>query len=110
MYVVDPPDACNTAYASDGLDPDEARRGRAEGCRATRRRAQSRPALVLFVPHECLMKPLGRCLQLTSLVVLPVAMMLQIADGISVKQMLTIWVAGASVFWIGRIIEGYAGV
>ena len=56
------------------------------------------------------MKPLGRCLQLTALVVLPVAMMLQIADGISVKQMLTIWVAGASVFWIGRIIECYAGV
>ncbi|HEX7450488.1 MAG TPA: hypothetical protein VF306_23210 [Pirellulales bacterium] len=56
------------------------------------------------------MKPLGRGLQFTALVALPLAMMLQIADAISVKQMLTFWIAGAALFWIGRIVEGYARV
>ena len=54
------------------------------------------------------MRPLGRGLQLAALLALPLAMMLQVTDAISVKQMLTLWIAGAALFWIGRIVEGYA--
>jgi len=45
---------------------------------------------------------------MAALVALPLAMLLQIAEAVSVKQMLTLWIAGAALFWIGRIVEGYA--
>lgn len=54
------------------------------------------------------MKSLGRTLQVAALVALPLAMMLQAAERVTVGQMLAIWIAGASLFWIGRIVEGYA--
>ena len=41
-------------------------------------------------------------------VLVPLAVILQLAERVSVGQMLTLWVAGASLFWIGRILEGYA--
>ncbi|HJT36148.1 MAG TPA: hypothetical protein VJ783_29270 [Pirellulales bacterium] len=55
------------------------------------------------------MKSLARGLQIVALFVLvPLAVILQLAERVSVGQMLTLWVAGASLFWIGRILEGYA--
>lgn len=54
------------------------------------------------------MKPLGRGLQWVALVLLPLAMILQIDERITLGQMLTLWIAGISLFWIGRIVEGYA--
>jgi hypothetical protein len=54
------------------------------------------------------MRPLGRSLQLLGLVLLPLGMVLQLAGAISVGGMLTALVAGASAFWLGRIVEGYA--
>lgn len=54
------------------------------------------------------MKSLARGLQIVALVLLPLAMILQAAERVTVGQMLTLWVAGASLFWIGRIVEGYA--
>jgi hypothetical protein len=54
------------------------------------------------------MRPLGRSLQLLGLVLLPLGMVLQLARAISVGSMLTVLVAGAAAFWLGRIVEGYA--
>ena len=42
-----------------------------------------------------------------ALLLLPLAMILQIANSISVAQMLMLLVAGFSLFYIGRIVEGY---
>ncbi|HVA48592.1 MAG TPA: hypothetical protein VNH11_19660 [Pirellulales bacterium] len=42
-----------------------------------------------------------------ALVLLPLSMLLQIADAISVGRMLIVMVAGFALFWIGRIVEGY---
>lgn len=55
-----------------------------------------------------MMKSLGRGLQGVALALLPLAMMLQIAERVTVGQMLTLWIAGISLFSIGRIVEGYA--
>lgn len=55
------------------------------------------------------MKSLARGLQIVALfVLLPLAVILQLAERATVGQMLTLWVAGLSLFWIGRIVEGYA--
>ncbi len=54
------------------------------------------------------MRQFGRGLQMAALVMLPLTMILQIADAVTVKQMLICWLAGGSLFFIGRIAEGYA--
>lgn len=61
------------------------------------------------------MKSFGKLLQYAGLIVLPLAMFLQWMPGqtrdgtlISVGQMLMMLVAGACLFWIGRIVEGYS--
>ncbi|MDA7980635.1 MAG: hypothetical protein MPJ50_17905 [Pirellulales bacterium] len=61
------------------------------------------------------MRSFGKFLQLAGLVALPLAMLLQWMPGdskdgtvISVGQMLMMLVAGACLFWIGRILEGYS--
>lgn len=55
------------------------------------------------------MKSLARGLQIVALFVLvPLAVILQLAERVSVGQMLTLWLAGASLFWIGHIVAGYA--
>lgn len=55
------------------------------------------------------MRALARGLQIVALfVMLPLAVILQIDQRVTVGQMLTLWVAGASLFWIGHIVEGYA--
>jgi hypothetical protein len=54
------------------------------------------------------MATFGRQLQFIGLAVLPLAMVLQLADILSVGQMLVMATMGFSAFWIGRIVEGYA--
>jgi hypothetical protein len=53
------------------------------------------------------MQQFARGLQLVALLLLPLGMILQIANSISVGQMLMLLVAGFSLFYIGRIVEGY---
>ena len=55
------------------------------------------------------MRRIGRVMQIVALALLPLAIVLQLADRISLSQMLAVLVAGVCLFWIGRIIEGYAG-
>ena len=55
-----------------------------------------------------MIRSIGRGLQLLALVALPQAMVMQVANRLSLGQMLLIMVAGAAAFWLGRIIEGYA--
>jgi hypothetical protein len=50
----------------------------------------------------------GKLLQWIGLGVPPLAMLLQLAGGISLGQMLTMLVASVCSFGIGRILEGYA--
>lgn len=53
------------------------------------------------------MPQFARGLQLVALLLLPLGMILQIADRMSVGHMLMLMVAGFCLFWIGRIMEGY---
>ncbi len=55
------------------------------------------------------MRILGRSLQQLGLVSLPLSMFLNLVDVLDTKKMLTMAVAGFALFWIGRIVEGYAG-
>jgi hypothetical protein len=50
----------------------------------------------------------GRQLQFFGLVMLPLAIALQLAEKLTVGQMLVMATMGFSAFWIGRIVEGYA--
>ena len=58
------------------------------------------------------MKTIGKSLQVIGLVLLPVAMILEISNGLGrsfgVSQMVILLVFGVAVFYIGRIMEGYA--
>jgi hypothetical protein len=54
------------------------------------------------------MATIGRQLQFFGLAVLPLAMVLQLAEKITVGQMIVMATMGFSAFWIGRIVEGYA--
>jgi hypothetical protein len=53
------------------------------------------------------MRQIARTMQIVALVLLPLSMVLQAARALSVGQMLVAMVAGFSLFWIGRILEGY---
>lgn len=52
------------------------------------------------------MRILGRFLQIVGLAVLPLAIVLQLA-GLGLGDMLVMMVAGASSFYLGRIVEAY---
>lgn len=54
------------------------------------------------------MRSFARLLQLIGLMALPLGMVLQLGNSISLGQMLLVMIAGASAFWIGWIVEGYA--
>jgi hypothetical protein len=54
------------------------------------------------------MYSLGRTLQIMGLILPLLAIFLQLAGSISVGMMLTMLVAAVSVFYLGRIIEGYS--
>jgi hypothetical protein len=53
------------------------------------------------------MRSLGRALQFAGLIALPAAIVLQL-NGLPLRDMLLIMVAGMASFYLGRIIEGYA--
>ncbi len=53
------------------------------------------------------MRSFGRALQIIGLAVLPLGSILQLASAITLGQMLTMLVAGACVFGIGTILQGY---
>lgn len=55
------------------------------------------------------MRAIGRLLQLTGLVVPICAIVAQLAQSISLGEMLMFLVAAVCAFWIGRIVEGYSG-
>ena len=54
------------------------------------------------------MRGIGKFMQLVGLTAPPLAIVMQLAETISLGQMLTILVASVCVFWIGRIVEGYS--
>jgi hypothetical protein len=53
-------------------------------------------------------RAMGRLLQIVGLVLPPLAILMQIMDQVSVGKMLTMCVASLSMFYIGRLLEGYA--
>ena len=58
------------------------------------------------------MKAFGRLLQIAGLVLLPLAMFMEVTNGLGrsfhVSQMVIMLVFGAAAFYIGRIVEGHA--
>jgi len=56
------------------------------------------------------MKPLGRLAQVVGLALPAVAVILELNRTITLGQMLVMLLAAVCCFWIGRIVEGYAGV
>lgn len=55
------------------------------------------------------MRAFGRLLQHVGLLIAPAAIVLQLAEAIDVRQMLAFAVAALCLFWMGRLLEGYAG-
>ena len=55
------------------------------------------------------MRAIGRAGQLAGLVLPALAILLELNHRISLGQMLVMLVAAVCCFWIGRILEGYAG-
>ncbi len=54
------------------------------------------------------MRSTGRFLQFVGLAVPPLSIVMQLGEAITLGQMLTMLVAAACSFGIGRILEGYA--
>ena len=54
------------------------------------------------------MRAFGRILQHLGLLVAPLAVLLQLAEAIDARQLLAFGVAALCLFWIGRLVEGYA--
>lgn len=55
------------------------------------------------------MRTLGRSLEVLGLVLPPLAVIFQLAERISLGQMLIMLVSAVCLFGIGRIVEGYVG-
>lgn len=59
------------------------------------------------------MKFLGKMLQLFGLIILPLSIVMQLSDllgrKINLSQMVFMLVAGVTAFYLGLLIEGYAG-
>lgn len=56
-----------------------------------------------------MMRALGRLMQIAGLTIPLLAIVAQLNESITLGQMLLFLVAAVSAFWIGRIVEGYAG-
>ena len=54
------------------------------------------------------MKSFGRILQFAALTILPVAMIVQLGGALRPAQLLVALVFGVAIFYLGRMIEGYA--
>ncbi len=59
------------------------------------------------------MKAFGRLLQIVGLILLPLSMMMQLTDVLgrpfNVSHMVIMMVFGVAAFYLGRMLEGYAG-
>jgi len=55
------------------------------------------------------MRVIGRLGQFAGLALPPLAILLQLNQTITLGQMLSMLLFAACAFWIGRILEGYAG-
>jgi hypothetical protein len=53
------------------------------------------------------MRTFGRLLQQVALCLPPVSIVLQLLGNLKLNAMLTLLIAAVSMFYIGRIIEGY---
>jgi hypothetical protein len=53
-------------------------------------------------------RSLGRLLQIVGLSLPILAILMQVMEQITVGQMLVMWAAAMCMFYIGRIVEGYA--
>ena len=60
------------------------------------------------------MKTIGKVLQQLALVILPIAIVLELTGGMArsfgVADLLKALIFSVILFWIGRLIEGYASV
>jgi hypothetical protein len=63
-----------------------------------------------------MIRNLGKAMQVAGLVILPVAMLMQLTEGIraptgsfTVSAMLIMMVGGVAIFLLGRLMEGYGG-
>jgi len=54
------------------------------------------------------MRKFGHLCQVAALVALPLAIILQLQNAIDLRTMLAILLAGVCLFYIGRLVEGYA--
>lgn len=58
------------------------------------------------------MRSLGRGLQYIGLALLPLAMIMELTDGLGrsfgVSEMLVMLIFGAAIFYAGRLVEGYS--
>jgi hypothetical protein len=75
---------------------------------ATQVAKPSHSAHTTVYPLRPPMARLFRGMQHVALVLPPLAMLLQLANSISVKEMLLLVLAAVCLFWIGRLLEGYA--
>jgi len=55
-----------------------------------------------------MLRVFGRAMQVLGLTLLPLAMLFQLSQSITLGHMLAMLVAGLCAFYIGRIVEGYA--
>lgn len=62
-----------------------------------------------MIRYNLVMRRIGRAFQLAALVGLPVSIPLQLAGAIDLRQMLALMAASFCLFYLGRLIEGYAG-
>ncbi len=54
------------------------------------------------------MQAVGRLMQIVALVLPLLAILMQLSGGLDVKRMLVAAAAAISLFYIGRIVEGYS--
>ena len=54
------------------------------------------------------MRKFGHLLQVVALVTLPLSIILQLQNAIDLRNMLRILLASVCLFYIGRLVEGYA--
>ena len=62
----------------------------------------------MHIAKETFVQSLGRLLQIGGLSLPILAIVMQVMEQVTVGQMLAMWVAAMCMFYIGRIMEGYA--
>lgn len=61
-----------------------------------------------MIRYNVAMRRIGRAFQLAALLGLPSAIPLQLAGVIDLRQMLALMAAAFCLFYLGRLLEGYA--